>query len=131
MESHDGTGFGLDGQIRILRGCLLNDEAMVRSGFERLWRKYSCPIGKEGIQADWSFHQHGNVSTPEATARSLPRIWRTWPLAQRGLPLPSQACRNILSSYILDGQQWMVRGRVWDYGVVGREITGPARTRGG
>ena len=77
-------------KIRILRGCLLNNEEVVRSGFERLWQEiFIAPIGQEGVQADGAFTSMATFSTPEATARGSPRTWRTWPLAQRAPPLPS------------------------------------------
>ncbi|MEW6749671.1 MAG: polysaccharide lyase family 8 super-sandwich domain-containing protein [Candidatus Latescibacterota bacterium] len=76
-----------------------------------------------GIQLDWSFHQHGEVlmsgsygaSFAVDAARTAARVAGT-----RFAFSPEQIC--ILSGYVLDGQQWMVRGRVFDYGCVGREI---------
>src|SRR5205823_1466953 len=39
--------------------------------------------------------------------------------------------RAILTSYVLDGQQWMIRGNQWDYGVEGRELVRPTKNAGG
>ena len=116
-------------KIRILRGCLLNNEEVVRSGFERLWQEiFIAPIGQEGVQADGSFHQHGNVLYTGGYGQGFATDLAHLAACAEDTPFAiPEARRNILSSYVLDGQQWMVRGRVWDYGVVGREITRPGK----
>ncbi len=116
-------------KIRILRGCVLNREEIVRGAFDRLWREiFIASPRQEGIQADFSFHQHGNVLYAGGYGQGF-----TVDLAHlatcaegTGFAMPEDR-REIFSNYLLDGQQWMVRGTAWDYGVVGREITRPGK----
>jgi chondroitin AC lyase len=78
----------------------------------------------EGIQADDSFHQHGvqlynggyGLSYVNDVGRFIAFAWGT------RFQIPSDRMA-IFSSYVLDGEQWMVRGDIIDYSVVGREIT--------
>ncbi len=46
--------------------------------------------------------------------------WVEFTQGTRFAPSPEQS--QLLEHYVLDGQQWMVRGAIYDYGVVGREL---------
>ncbi|MHC1766758.1 MAG: hypothetical protein AB9869_21040 [Verrucomicrobiia bacterium] len=92
-------------KIRILRGCLLNNEEMARGGFERLWQEiFIAPIGQEGVQADGSFHQHGNVLYTGGYGQGFATDLAHLAACAEGTPFAiPEARRNILSSYVLDG----------------------------
>ena len=79
--------------------------------------------GHEGIQADASFHQHGAVLYAGGYGAAFTddcTRWVEFTQGTRFAPSPEQI--QLLERYVLDGQQWMVRGKIYDYGVVGREI---------
>jgi chondroitin AC lyase len=109
----------------IVRGCIENDPAMVAEGYNRLYQEIKV-VGptEEGIEQDDSFHQHGTqlynggygLAYVNDVGRFIAFAWGT--LFQ--IPPDRMA---IFSSYLLDGEQWMVRGDVIDYSTVGREIT--------
>lgn len=57
--------FGMTGQNKVwlagnnlMRGLLINDEALVKEAAEQI-KATICVTDEEGIQRDWSFHQHG------------------------------------------------------------------------
>jgi len=106
------------------RGLLEHSSEVLSDALTQLFAEiYVAPIGREGLQADASFHQHhavlyaggyGHNFTDDCTR------WVAFTQGTRFAPSPEQV--RLLERYILDGQQWMVRGKVYDYGVVGREI---------
>jgi chondroitin AC lyase len=109
----------------IVRGCIENDPATVAEGYNRLYQEIKI-VGptEEGIEQDDSFHQHGTqlynggygLSYANDVGRFIAFAWGT----RFQIPPDRMA---IFSSYLLDGEQWMVRGDVIDYSVLGREIT--------
>lgn len=113
--------------IEIARGCMQNDPAAVAEGFTRMYDeiKIVSPL-QEGIQPDYSFHQHGDqlysggygLDFAEDVARFIAYSW--------GTPFQIPADRmTTFSAYLLDGEQWFIRGLGdgFDYSAVGREIT--------
>ena len=78
----------------------------------------------EGIQQDDSFHQHGaqlynggyGLAYADDAGRFISFAWGT------RFQIPPDRMATF-SSYLLGGEQWMIRGDVFDYSAVGREIT--------
>lgn len=82
--------------------------------------------GEEGIQADFSFHQHGpllynggygfsfGLECLQFTALTHGTCWQFSPLLYERL-----AC------FLLDGQQWMIHGLLRDYSCCDRNIARP------
>lgn len=109
-------------EITAIRGILQRDPELVRQAYRRIAEELRTE-GKEGIQPDFSFHQHGpclyNHGYGAAFARDVPRI-----AAQvRGTAMAFAPERlAVLSGLILDGSQWMARGPASDPGAEGREI---------
>jgi chondroitin AC lyase len=111
--------------IEIARGSIENDPAAVTEGYDRMYQEIKV-VGQtqEGIQQDDSFHQHGaqlynggyGLAYANDVGRFIAFAWGT----RFQIPPDRMA---IFSSYLLDGEQWMVWGDVIDYSVVGREIT--------
>ena len=109
---------------QIMRGLIEKSPEVVNQALRSLFDEiHIAGPGQEGIQADFSFHQHGAVlysggygaAFTEDCSRFIEFTHGT-----RFAPTPQQLA--ILERYVLDGQQWMIRGPVFDYGVVGREI---------
>jgi chondroitin AC lyase len=121
--------WGVD--IQMERGLLALDVAAVRQAFERLYQEISIAPMKEangqpgeGIQSDSSFHQHGaqlysggyGFDFGEDAGREIALGWGT------AFTVP-RATMEIFSSFLLDGQQWMIRAGLFDDAARGREIT--------
>jgi len=46
--------------VHIMKGCLWNEPGMIAEGARQIFAETAvAPRGKEGLQPDWSFHQHG------------------------------------------------------------------------
>ncbi len=119
-----GTGQNLMwlAKITLIRGCLEDRSEIVAKASRRMADEVQI-TSKEGIQADFSFHQHGSCLYSGGYGLNFSECAR-WAYILKGTQFGFPARRiEILSKYILDGQQWMVRGQTFDYGAVGREIT--------
>jgi chondroitin AC lyase len=110
-------------EITALRGILERDPTLVATAYRRIAEEIRVSTG-EGIQPDFSFHQHGpclyNHGYGAAFAGDCPRI--ATQVAGTGLAFPPEKI-TILSGLLLDGSQWMTRGTASDFGAEGREIT--------
>lgn len=119
--------------IEIARGCMKNDAYAVGEGYSRMYDEIKIVSELEdGIQQDFSFHQHGaqlynggyGLDFASDVARFVSYSWGT----QFQIPADKM---GIFSSYLLDGERWMIRGfgKGFDYSVIGREITRPAQAQ--
>ena len=115
--------------IEIVRGCLENDPAPVAEGFQRMFEEIAIePQPKDGLQQDSSFHQHGTqlynggygLDFANDVGRFVSFSWGT----RFQIPADRMA---LFSTFLLDGQQWMIRGNTFDFSAVGREITRPGK----
>ena len=110
--------------VQVVRGCLENDADAVAHAFERMWDEvHLAEVGAEGIQSDHSFHQHDqqlyNGGYGLAYANDVGRfVCLSWGTRYQ---IPPEKM-DVFSAFMLDGQQWMIRGGVFDYSAVGREI---------
>ncbi len=109
-------------RIQMEAGCLEQSPEYVTSSV-KTFEEEIIVTNEEGIQVDWSFHQHGpqlysggyglSFTVDCAEFASLVNSTK-YELGHEQI--------DILSHYILDGQQWMTRGSLLDYGTMGREI---------
>ncbi len=109
--------------IHIYASALTDDSA----GLERAYRTAAGEIvitTGEGIQPDFSFHQHDAQSYAFGYGKhfSLSAAQIVYSASGTRYALPEEKIR-ILSHYLLDGQQWCTRGRLLEYTAMGREIS--------
>ena len=105
------------------RGLLENDAELVAKAYRRIAEEIRVSMG-EGIQPDFSFHQHGpclyshgyGASFIVDCARIAVQVDGT------AMAFPPEKI-ELLGHLILDGTQWMARGDGTDFGAEGREIT--------
>lgn len=105
------------------RGLLENDAELVAKAYRRIAEEIRVSMG-EGIQPDFSFHQHGPCLYSHGygagfivdCARIAVRVDGT------AMAFPPEKI-ELLGHLILDGTQWMARGDATDFGAEGREIT--------
>ena len=111
--------------IGIVRGCLENDATPVEEGFQRMFEEIVIePQPKDGMEQDYSFHQHGvqlynggyGLDFANDVGRFVSLSWGT------RFQIPADRM-TLFSAYLLEGEQWMIRGNTFDYAAVGREIT--------
>ena len=110
---------------QLMRGCLEPDLKAIAESFEAVFTEIKvAEVGEEGIQADYSFHQHQAVLYSGGYG-----LWFTYDVARiityahetRFAIKPERF--TILTTYVLDGQQWFIRGIMFDYSTIGRGIT--------
>ena len=105
------------------RGILKKDPALVAKAYRRIAQEIRISTD-EGIQPDFSFHQHGpclyNHGYGASFVVDCSRI--ATEVAGTSFALPPEKI-EILSNLILDGNGWMTRGQATDFGAEGREIT--------
>jgi len=105
------------------RGVLEDDTELVANAYGRIADEIRVSMG-EGIQPDFSFHQHGPCLYSHGygagfivdCARIAVRVDGT------DMAFPAEKI-ELLGHLILDGTQWMVHGNATDFGGEGREIT--------
>lgn len=122
-----GQNLQHEAEIQIVAACL--------SGDANSMARYTAAIEKEinvrdveGLQCDWSFHQHG----PQLYSGALygTGFARDGAKLARVLHRTQYAFRpgtiDALVHYVLDGQQWMTRGASFDHLTTGRLIAWPS-----
>jgi chondroitin AC lyase len=110
---------------QLIRGCLERSPAVVTAALSSAYSVITlAEPGAEGIQPDFSFHQHEAVlySGGYGMAFTIDAVTFVFCAAGTSFALPDNQL-DLLLRFVLDGQQWMLRGSVFDYSVVGREIT--------
>ena len=117
-------------QVTINRGLLEKSPDVISSGIRAIEETISVG-GREGIQSDWSFHQHGRCLYSNGYGAPFLRInARTAVLATGTSYAMKPASVEKLLNTALDGNQWMVYGPAQDYGANGRSITRPGENSG-
>lgn len=124
---HPATGANLAWSAGpALIGALLAGETSAADHAARALAEEIKITQGEGIQADFSFHQHGPLLYSGGYGGAFVGEMARWAYALR---TTSQAFPDakvkILADTLLEGEQFMIRGDAWDYGVVGREIARP------
>jgi chondroitin AC lyase len=115
--------------IRMARGCLAGSEALVAEAAQAFLAtlKIADP-GQEGVQADFSFHQHGPLLNSGGYGQSFTFEATNFVTVVDGTRFAAPAeYVATLAGHILDGQQWMMRGLTIDYGAIGRQIARPGQ----
>ena len=105
------------------RGILERDPDLIAAAFQRIAEEIRISP-EEGIQADFSFHQHGPCLYNHGYGAGFATDCSSIALLVAGtrFAFPPEKIA-LLSCYVLDGSQWMARGGTPEYGAKGREIT--------
>jgi chondroitin AC lyase len=110
-------------QITGARACLIGDGELCAKAFGAIADEIRITT-KEGIQPDMSFHQHGAQLYNGGYGLGFSNDCARIAVLVKGTRFAFSPKKiEILSRYILDGQQWMFRGLQMDYSVMGRAIT--------
>lgn len=126
---HPATGANLvwSAGPALIGSILAGDSTGARHAAEALSREIQMTEG-EGIQADFSFHQHGPLLYSGGYGGAFIGEMTRWAYALEGTPYAFPDAKvKILADTLLEGEQFMIRGDAWDYGVVGREIARPGQ----
>ncbi|WP_084648807.1 polysaccharide lyase family 8 super-sandwich domain-containing protein [Paenibacillus sp. FSL R7-269] len=114
----DGANSSWYNQNYMIRGLLLEDAQNVRSAVEAFNVLSAVTETLTGIQSDMSFFMHGKTNYTTGYGRSFARDMSFWAYVVSGTSFAySQAAIDSLSSYVLDGTRYLVRGDVADLGM--------------
>lgn len=114
----DGANSSWYNQNYMIRGLLLEDAQNVRSAVEAFNVLSAVTETVTGIQSDMSFFMHGKTNYTTGYGRSFARDMSFWAYVVSGTSFAySQAAIDSLSSYLLDGTRYLVRGDVADLGM--------------
>ena len=116
--------------IQVMRGCLSDSTPVIAEAFARTWQEIRVVHpDQEGIQADGSFHQHGPLLYNESYGTvMLDGALRFLTVADKTSYQPPPAVLDTINTLLIDGDAWMSRGWVWDWGTCGRSICRPGAT---
>jgi chondroitin AC lyase len=115
----------------VLRGCLEGSAARVDTGLASI--KSTVVISTaEGIQPDYSFHQHGPMLYNAGYGHGFISDTSRWAHLTRGTQFAFSAQQvDVLVGLLLEADRWMVRGELFDYSADGREIARPGQSAKG
>ena len=123
--SSTGSNLAEMAMIQIGRGCLTDDEAAVEDGFAKVAADIRTRHN-DGLQPDHTLRYHGTqlYSGSYGSVYTMNVAFLTW--LGFGTRFEFSADKLALfSSYVLDGQQWMVYRKEYDPGAIGRAVTIP------
>ena len=121
--TNTGTNRNWRALATILRGAITHDATLTSEAFGAISDTLVTGTG-EGVQADGSFHQHG----PQLNNGSYGLSFSTDGADLSGysvgtsFALPADSTK-VLVDYLLDGQQWMLRGVSFEATAQGRGIS--------
>jgi chondroitin AC lyase len=112
----------------LVRGVIARDSNLTSESFLAVGDTLA-PTMAEGIQVDGSFHQHG----PQPHSGSYGLVFAEVTAATAGYGAGtafglSEGNVRVLVDFLLDGQQWFIRGRSFDATMMGRSISRPSAT---
>jgi chondroitin AC lyase len=107
--------------------CLVGDDKAAAFAFKRIWQEIRIvPGAGEGVKADCSFWQHDRCFYSGGYGLDFSRDSANFAWLARGTRFAAPPSKvKIISAYLLDGQQWMVRGGTFDYSSTGRALSRP------
>ncbi|MBS1371807.1 MAG: hypothetical protein HPZ91_17820 [Lentisphaeria bacterium] len=110
--------------VHVMKGVLQKDEKMVAEGRDLIFSELAVASrGEEGLQPDWSFHQHGPQLQFGNYGLSYAESQIQWGLILRGtkFAMPPEK-RALLRNYFLDGLNWTIRDGFMDISSCGRHL---------
>ena len=109
--------------VHLYTSCLSSDEVGIKRAFGAVSNEI-CVSEAEGIQPDYSFHQHGPQLYSFGYGREFTRSAAQFAYLAQGTSCQfTKEKAAVISHYILDGQQWMTRNGFLEYTAMGREIS--------
>ena len=110
--------------IHLMKGLLYDDPVMVEEGRDAILSEIRFS-DKEGLQSDWSYHQHG----AQLQFGNYGLSWFTdmvfWTVALTGTKYAFPPEKTaMVTQYYTRGLRWTLSGRMMDINACGRQIIG-------
>ncbi|HWZ94960.1 MAG TPA: polysaccharide lyase family 8 super-sandwich domain-containing protein [Opitutaceae bacterium] len=122
-------GIGKAGQNKVwlaentlIRGLLQGDEALVNQAAPTIWNELHVSM-EEGVQPDYSFHQHGPQQQFGLYGLAFAAEIGRWGTVLQGTPwaLPEDKL-EVFRHYLLDGENWVSWRGAMDISSCGRHL---------
>jgi chondroitin AC lyase len=114
-----------------LRACLEGMPLLLNDAFERVYRELHTvrSMGEEGIQSDMSFHFDGARLNSGGGGLDFTLSCARFLVLGHGTPwqAPPEIVQ-LFTAHLLDGQQWMICGDVFDPSAAGRDLPSASRS---
>lgn len=125
----DRSAIGMTGQNKVwqsgnvlLRNLLLKNADTIRLASESIKEELVVSTG-EGVQPDWSYHQHGPQLQFGNYGLSYVGDMIKWISILRQTPFSfDESKMSILRNYLLEGQQWVTWKNEYDISACGRQL---------
>jgi len=106
----------------LLTSLLIKDSVMVKKAAKSIQEELVVSMG-EGVQPDWSYHQHGPQLQFGNYGLSYASDMVKWISILRKTPFHFDESKvSILRNYLLDGQQWITWKNQMDISACGRQL---------
>ncbi|MFD2257868.1 polysaccharide lyase family 8 super-sandwich domain-containing protein [Luteolibacter algae] len=123
MRNHVGQNLVWVAGNHFWRAYLNGDEAAMTVAAERILSVLDvAQVGEEGLQLDWTFHQHGPMMQSGTYGVDFGVDMVEWSALLKGSGLTSEKF-SYIRNYLLEGSSWMIwKGRL-DLNACGRQFT--------
>lgn len=126
----DKSVIGMSGQNKVwlagnvlFRGAIYDNDAEIEEGSKIIKNELVMRLRGEGIQADWSYHQHGSQLQFGNYGLHFIEDMVKWIYVLYGTPFAFEGDRvETLRNYMLEGQQWVVWKNAMDISSCGRQL---------
>lgn len=109
--------------VAFMRALLLEDTKTMRIASDAIWSELIVST-KEGIQPDWSFHQHGPQQQLGNYGRSFGRSMVMWASVLKNTSYAASSEKiEILRNYQTKGAAWVLWKNTMDFSTCGRQFT--------
>jgi chondroitin AC lyase len=123
------SAIGMTGQNKVwqsgnvlLRNLLLKNEDTIRMAATSIQEELVVSTG-EGVQPDWSYHQHGPQLQFGNYGLAYVGDMIKWISILRNTPFQFDETKvTILRNYLLEGQQWVTWKNIYDISSCGRQL---------
>lgn len=117
--------------IGIMKGVLYDDQSLLEEAVKEVWSELVVTTD-EGIQPDWSFHQHGPQQQFGNYGKSFGADMVQWASVLRGTQYAlSGESLQVLRNYLLEGPSWILWNGRMDLSGNGRQLNeGSQRKKG-
>ena len=106
----------------VMRAVLTGDETLMNQAAEVIQDELRVGTG-EGIQPDWSFHQHGPQQQFGNYGMACAVEMSRWATVLRGTPWAFSSDKmNILRGFLLNGENWVCWQGMMDVSACGRQL---------
>jgi chondroitin AC lyase len=124
-QTHTGANLTWSADLALHYGALTGNDSIIRHAVQKLVSEIKMSTG-EGIQPDYSFHQHNQRLQIYHYGRAFlyDNVRLAWELQGTQWQLPAEKIQ-LLADFVLQGWQWMARGKHTVPGTLDRSVSRP------